>query len=287
MRHRRTASSTGCWATNVARPDGCARRRLAWRQQAILGRGRWDAEALRDIVRDYAIDHLGTDDAVLVIDETGFLKQGKASCGVARQYTGSAGKVTNCQIGVFAAYVSVKGPCLRRPGTVSAKELDRRPFTAGGGARARRHGLRNQADTGGEDDRTLDGGKHAVFPARGGCGLRCRRHRAGAASCRQRVRAGRKGRPSLRLLGRQAGGRGHRRTDRKRPRSWRMASPVGRQRHQGARLHDWACLEFTDLEANDYADDLSGTWTRGLLSDATSPMAISPSSRRGARPARP
>ncbi len=80
-----------------------------WRQQAILGRGRWDAEALRDIARDYAIDHLGTDDAVLVIDETGFLKQGKASCGVARQYTGSAGKVTNRQIGVFAAYASVKG----------------------------------------------------------------------------------------------------------------------------------------------------------------------------------
>ena len=80
-----------------------------WRQQAILGRGRWDADALRDVVRDYAIEHLGTDDAVLVIDETGFLKQGKASCGVARQYTGSAGKVTNCQIGVFAAYVSAKG----------------------------------------------------------------------------------------------------------------------------------------------------------------------------------
>ena len=48
-------------------------------------------------------------DAVLVIDETGFLKQGKASCGVARQYTGSAGKITNCQIGVFAAYVSRHG----------------------------------------------------------------------------------------------------------------------------------------------------------------------------------
>src|SRR5450631_2733501 len=77
-----------------------------WRQQAILGRGRWDAEALRDIVRDYALETLADKDAVLVIDETGFLKQGKASCGVGRQYTGSAGKITNCQIGVFAAYVS-------------------------------------------------------------------------------------------------------------------------------------------------------------------------------------
>jgi hypothetical protein len=79
-----------------------------WRQQALLGRGRWDADALRDIVRDYVIGHLGDNHAVLVIDETGFLQQGKASCGVGRQYTGSAGKITNCQIGVFASYVSNK-----------------------------------------------------------------------------------------------------------------------------------------------------------------------------------
>lgn len=80
-----------------------------WRQQAILGRGRWDADALRDIVREYAMETLADDDAVLVIDETGFLKQGKASCGVGRQYTGSAGKITNCQIGVFATYASRHG----------------------------------------------------------------------------------------------------------------------------------------------------------------------------------
>jgi SRSO17 transposase len=80
-----------------------------WRQQAILGRGRWDADALRDMVRDYALETLADEDGVLVIDETGFLKQGKSSCGVGRQYTGSAGKITNCQIGVFAAYVSRHG----------------------------------------------------------------------------------------------------------------------------------------------------------------------------------
>src|SRR3954470_3004281 len=79
------------------------------RQQAILGRGRWDAEALRDMVRAYVVERLAEPNAVLVVDETGFLKQGKASCGVARQYTGSAGKITNCQIGVFAVYVSGKG----------------------------------------------------------------------------------------------------------------------------------------------------------------------------------
>src|SRR3954454_20231943 len=83
-----------------------------WRQQALLGRGRWEADALRDIVRDYVLETLADRDAVLVIDETGFLKQGKVSCGVARQYTGSAGKITNCQIGVFAAYVSQHGHAL-------------------------------------------------------------------------------------------------------------------------------------------------------------------------------
>src|SRR6195952_3122240 len=80
-----------------------------WRQQAVLGRGRWDADALRDVVRDYTLETLADPDAVLVLDETGFLKQGKASCGVHRQYTGSAGTITNCQIGVFAAYASRHG----------------------------------------------------------------------------------------------------------------------------------------------------------------------------------
>src|SRR6188768_2890261 len=93
-----------------------------WRQQAILGRGRWDADALRDIVRDYALEPLADDDAVLVLDETGFLKQGKASCGVARQYTGSAGKITNCQIGVFASYVSRRGHAFIDRGLYLPKE---------------------------------------------------------------------------------------------------------------------------------------------------------------------
>ena len=83
-----------------------------WRQQAVLGRSRWEADALRDLVRDYALEALAAPDAVLVLDETGFLKQGTSSCGVQRQYTGSAGKITNCQIGVFAAYVSDRGHAL-------------------------------------------------------------------------------------------------------------------------------------------------------------------------------
>jgi len=114
----RVAASAGAFLDgllgNEQRKTGWMRAEAAgdsgpWRQQAILGRGRWDADSLRDMVRDYALETLADDDAVLVIDETGFLKQGKASCGVGRQYTGSAGKITNCQIGVFAAYVSQHG----------------------------------------------------------------------------------------------------------------------------------------------------------------------------------
>ncbi len=114
----RVASSAGLFLDSLLGPErrktGWMRAEAAgdpgpWRQQAILGRARWDAEALRDIVRDYVVETLADEDAVLVLDETGFLKQGKASCGVGRQYTGSAGKITNCQIGVFAAYVSRHG----------------------------------------------------------------------------------------------------------------------------------------------------------------------------------
>ena len=102
-----------CLALSGARPAGCGLRRRAipgpWRQQAILGRGRWEADALRDLVRDDVVETLADPDAVLVLDETGFVKQGEASCGVGRQYTGSAGKITTYQIGVFAAYVSRHG----------------------------------------------------------------------------------------------------------------------------------------------------------------------------------
>ena len=62
-----------------------------WRQQAVLGRSRWNADALRDLVRDHALESLAAPDAVLVVDETGFLKQVASSCGVQRQYTGTAG----------------------------------------------------------------------------------------------------------------------------------------------------------------------------------------------------
>nr|WP_215764754.1 IS701 family transposase [Gluconobacter sp. P1D12_c] len=99
---------------NLPRKTGWQRAEAAgdegpWRQQALLGRTQWDADGLRDIVRNHVQETLSDKGAVLVVDETGFLKKGKASCGVGRQYTGSAGKITNCQIGVFAVYVSSRG----------------------------------------------------------------------------------------------------------------------------------------------------------------------------------
>jgi SRSO17 transposase len=126
----RVAASAGLFLDGVLgderRKTGWMRAEAAgdpgpWRQQAILGRGRWDADALRDIVRDYVVEHLAADDAVLVIDETGFLKQGRTSCGVGRQY--------------------------------------RRPGADGAGACARRHGLCHQAWARRRDDRADDRGR--------------------------------------------------------------------------------------------------------------------------------
>ena len=83
-----------------------------YRIQSLLGRGRWSADALRDRVRDYVAEALGDEAGVLVVDETGFLKKGTHSVGVARQYSGTAGRVENCQVGVFAAYASRWGQAL-------------------------------------------------------------------------------------------------------------------------------------------------------------------------------
>ena len=83
-----------------------------YRMQSLLGRSRWDADGLRDRVRADVIDALGDADGVLVVDETGFLKKGEHSVGVARQYSGTAGRIENCQIGVFLAYASRFGQAL-------------------------------------------------------------------------------------------------------------------------------------------------------------------------------
>ena len=80
--------------------------------QSLLGRSSWSADRLRDLVRDYAVEALGDPGGVLVVDETGFLKKGRHSVGVGRQYSGTAGRIENCQVGVFAAYASRWGHTL-------------------------------------------------------------------------------------------------------------------------------------------------------------------------------
>lgn len=80
--------------------------------QRLVARASWDADRVRDDLRQYVVDALGSSDAVLVLDETGFLKKGTQSAGVARQYSGTAGRIENCQIGVFLAYAAPEGVAL-------------------------------------------------------------------------------------------------------------------------------------------------------------------------------
>ena len=80
--------------------------------QHLLGQADWEPDTLRDLLRTYVTDYLAMNDAVGVIDETGFLKKGTYSAGVARQYSGTAGRVENCQIGVFLTCASEQGQTL-------------------------------------------------------------------------------------------------------------------------------------------------------------------------------
>jgi len=236
-----------------------------WRQQAILGRGRWDADALRDIVREYALETLADEDAVLVIDETGFLKQGKASCGVARQYTGSAGKITNCQIGVFACYVSRHGHAFidralylpkewtDDPKRLKAAHVPEDQSFATKPQIARRMIARALAakvpfsfvaadsvyGTGDIETMLRKAGKSYVL---------------GVAANHVFHSWGKK-----QLVGGSAA-----KIAQSLPKSaWRRLSSG--EGTKGPRLHDWAYLELADLDVSEYNDTLEGTWTRGML----------------------
>ena len=86
-----------------ATPDG---------MQRLLSTATWDVDGVRDDLRAYVVEEIGTPEGMLVIDETGFLKKGQHSVGVKRQYSGTAGRIENCQIGVFLSYASEKGHAL-------------------------------------------------------------------------------------------------------------------------------------------------------------------------------
>jgi SRSO17 transposase len=86
-----------------ATPDG---------MQRLLNSAHWDADGVRDDLRGYVVEHLGEPSGVLIVDETGFLKKGRKSAGVQRQYSGTAGRIENCQLGVFLAYATSRGRAL-------------------------------------------------------------------------------------------------------------------------------------------------------------------------------
>jgi SRSO17 transposase len=236
-----------------------------WRQQAILGRGQWDADALRDIVREYALETLADEDAVLVIDETGFLKQGKASCGVARQYTGSAGKITNCQIGVFACYVSRHGHAFIDRALYLPKEWTDDP--------ARLKAAHVPSDVG--------------FATKPKVARRMIARAIAAKVPFSFVAADSVyGKGEIETLLRKAGkgyvlgvasnhvfcswgkpqpvaGTASAIAQNLPKKAWhRLSSGEGTK---GPRWHDWAYLELADLDVGEYNDDLAGEWTRGLL----------------------
>jgi SRSO17 transposase len=236
-----------------------------WRQQAILGRGRWDADALRDIVCDYVVETLGAEDAVLVIDETGFLKQGKASCGVARQYTGSAGKITNCQIGVFAAYVSGRGHAFIDRALYLPKSWASDParmakaHVPADASFATKPTLAVQMT-----ERAIAAGVPFAWVAADSV--------YGVGDIEQALRRAGKGYvlgvSSSHHFGSWIGkpvvaGTAAEIARELDPSAWqRLSAGDGTK---GARLHDWAYLELADLDAADHDERRSGLWTRGLL----------------------
>ena len=236
-----------------------------WRQQAILGRGHWDADALRDIVRDYTLETLSDPDAVLVLDETGFLKQGKASCGVARQYTGSAGKITNCQIGVFASYVSRHGHAFidRALYLPKAWTDDRTRMTkahvpeAIGFATKPALALTMIERAIASDVPFSFVAADSVYGV-GDIEMALKRASKGYVLGVNANHVFRSWGKPLAVAGTAKEIAGALPQD-----AWRRLSAG--EGTKGPRLHDWAYLELADLDADDFDATFTGIWTRGLL----------------------
>ena len=236
-----------------------------WRQQAILDRRPWDADGLRDIVRDYVVEHLGDEQAVLVIDETGFLKQGKASCGVARQYTGSAGKITNCQIGVFAAYVSRHGHAFIDRALYLPKAWSDDPARLKAAHVPQAVGFATKPGLAAAMiERAIGANVPFSFVAADTV--------YGVGALEQPLRRAGKGyvlgvssSHLFRSWGkeRQIGGAAGDIAAGLQPSDWkRLSAGLGTK---GERVHDWAYLELADLEADEFNPANQGLWTRGML----------------------
>src|SRR5471032_2728671 len=271
---KRVAASAGKFLDgllgNEPRKTGWMRAEAAgdpgpWRQQAILGRGRWDAEALCDIVGDYVLETLADEEAVLVIDETGFLKQGKASCGVARQYTGSAGKITNCQIGVFAAYVSRHGHGFIDRALYLPKEWTDDPDRLEAAYVPPDAGFATKPKLA---TRMIARAIAASVPFKWVAGDTV----YGVGDIEQQLRRAGKGyvlgvssAHVFRSWGKRqpVAGKAEDIARTRRSSDWkRLSAGAGTK---GPRLHDWCYLELADLEVEEFDSANQGLWTRGLL----------------------
>jgi SRSO17 transposase len=108
-----------CWTiaewAGESTPDG---------MQHLLGRAKWDADAVRDDTREYVVEHLQDEQAVLVVDETGDVKKGTGTVGVQRQYTGTAGRIENAQVAVYLVYARAARARGSGPGTVRPALVD-------------------------------------------------------------------------------------------------------------------------------------------------------------------
>jgi SRSO17 transposase len=236
-----------------------------WRQQAILGRGRWEADALRDVVRDYALETLADPDAVLVIDETGFLKQGKASCGVGRQYTGSAGKITNCRIGVFAAYASRHGHAFVDRALYLPKAWTDDPARLAAAHVPPEAGFATKPRLAGRMvERAIGAGVPFAWVAADSV--------YGVGEIEMALRRAGKGyvlgvnatQPFNSWVGKpEIAGTAEQIAQGLAPSAWRRLSAG--EGAKGPRLSDWAYLELADLGAGEYRRGATGVWTRGLL----------------------
>jgi SRSO17 transposase len=270
----RVAASAGAFLDgllgNEQRKTGWMRAEAAgdpgpWRQQAVLGRSQWEADELRDTVREYALETLADDDGVLVIDETGFLKQGKASCGVARQYTGSAGKITNCQIGVFACYVSRHGHAFIDRALYLPKAWADDP--------ARMKAAHVPVETAFATkpalavamiERAIAAGVPFAWVAAdsvyGVAGVEMALRRAGKGyvlgiASNHSVTSWGKAKP--------VAGTASSVTQGLAPAEWKRLSAGDGTK--GPRHYDWAYVELAGLDASQYGESRSGLWTRGLL----------------------
>ena len=274
FRQERVATNAGlfwkvCSEMSTAKLVGCAQRQLA-----ILGLGSnrrslvardWDADGLRDIVRDYVIEHLADDDAVLVIDETGFLKQGKASCGVRRDNTlvpqgRSRTARSESSLPMFRAAVRV-----HRSRAVSSEGMDRRSRSPGSRIRALRCRLCDQTTACDENDCA----RHRRFCAiQVGCRrycLRCWRYRTATTPGRQRLYSGSSSAHVFHSWGkrRSVAGKAADIARTRRSSDWsRLSAGAGTK---GPRHRGWCYLEVADLEVEEFSSANQGLWTRGLL----------------------